>query len=372
MSKTFIAVSALIGTIVGAGFLGIPFVAMKSGFGITLLLLNIIAVAIMILMLYLGEIVLRTKSNHQLTGYAEKYLGKKGKIWMSIAVTFGIYSAIVAYLIGEGNSLSYLFFGTTQYSLQFGIGFWLIMSVISYFGLKALEEGESIGIMLLFILIISVSVISFNKIDAINLTYNNPQNLFVPFGVILFAFLGFSIIPEIGRIIGKDKILMKRSIITAYVIAFIVYVLFTFIVLGSQGQNTPQIATLTLGKPFILLGIVTMFMAYLALSVALMDNFKFDLKKNKLKAWLCTILAPLIIFIILNIIGKVEFTKVLGIGGVISGTITAILILLMVKKAKLHGDRKPEYEIPYSKIIGSVIMSIFILGTIFEILHSVN
>jgi len=372
MTKTFAAVSTMLGTIIGAGFLGIPYVIMRSGFTIGVIHLLFIAIAVAITTLYLGEIALRTKSKHQLTGYAEKYLGKKGKIWMLIAVSIGIYSALVAYIIGESTSLSYLFFSSADYSLQFGIAFWLILSAIAYLGIRALEKGESLGIIIIFILVTSISLISFNKIDINNLNYINPENFFVPFGVILFAFLGFSVIPEVEIILGKDKKLMKKSIFIAYAIALLTYIVFTIVVLGSQGQNTPQLATLALGIPFILLGMFTMFTAYLALSTALVDTFKFDLKKSKFKSWLYTIFLPIILFVILNLLNKAEFTKVIGIGGAISGTITAILILLMAKRAKVKGDRKPEYEIPYSKIAAALIALIFVIGTIFEITNAVK
>lgn len=367
--KTFFAISALIGTIIGAGFLGIPYIVMKSGFGIGLLHLIFIALAVAITMLYMGEIVSRTKKTHQLAGYAEKYLGKKGKIWMNISVIFGIYSALIAYLIGEGNSLSYLFFGTTNYTLHFGIMLWAILSLISYFGLKILEKEESVGIIIIFLILISITFLFWNKIDINNLSYNNSENFLAPFGVILFSFLGFSIVPEIKRILGKEKA-MKRVIISGYAVALFVYILFTVLVLGTQGKNTPEIATLALGKPFILLGIITMFNAYLALSTALTDSFRLDMKKSKKSAWLYTISVPIVLFIILNIIQKAEFTNIIGIGGAITGTIAAILILLMAEKAKLKGDKKPDYAISYSKILAVIITIIFLIGTVFEIINA--
>ena len=95
--RTFVAISALIGTIIGAGFLGIPFVVMQSGFKIGLIHLVFIASIVALITLYLGEIALRTKTNHHLTGYAEKYLGKAGKNLMFFAVAFGVYSALQEY-----------------------------------------------------------------------------------------------------------------------------------------------------------------------------------------------------------------------------------------------------------------------------------
>ena len=109
MVKLFSAVAVLMGAIIGAGVLGIPYVIAQSGFKIGLIHLIIIGIIMAILMLYLGEITLRTKKDHQLAGYAEKYLGKKGKIIMAAAFGFGIYASLTAYLIGEGESLAILF-----------------------------------------------------------------------------------------------------------------------------------------------------------------------------------------------------------------------------------------------------------------------
>ena len=372
MSKTFIATSAIVGTIIGAGFLGIPYVVMKSGFTFGLFYLIFLAIILCITMLYLGEVVLRTNTNHQLSGYAEKYLGKKGKILMFLSLIFGIYAAILAYLIAEGKSLSFLFYGNTDHQLLLGIAFWLILSLIVYFGINALEEADTVGLILLFVLIISISVLMWNKIDTNNLSYLNFKNFFTPFGVILFAYLGFSVIPEVQRIIGKDKNLMKKSIITAHIIAFAVYTIFTLVVLGSLGFKTPEISTLALGKPFVLLGMITMFTSYLTLSIALMDNFRFDFKISKIKSWLYTILVPLSLFIILELANKAEFTKVLSVGGVLSGGLAAILILFMAKNAKKFGDRTPEYEIPYSKILTWLLVIIFVLAAIFEIINIIK
>ena len=109
------AIAVLVGTCIGAGVLGIPYVASKSGFFVSLFYIFFIGAIILLVNLYLGEVALRTKGNHQIAGYANKYLGKRGKIVAQIATLFGIYSAIVAYLLGVGASLSFLFFGNFNY-----------------------------------------------------------------------------------------------------------------------------------------------------------------------------------------------------------------------------------------------------------------
>ncbi|MFH1425324.1 MAG: aromatic amino acid transport family protein [archaeon] len=371
MAKTFTAVSILIGTTIGAGILGLPYVIMRSGFLIGFLNLILIAVIILIITLYLGEIGLRTKNNRQLTGYAELYLGKKGKFLMLLAFAFGIYSSLIAYLIGEGESLSFLIFNTGQYSLHLGIAFWLLLSITSCFGMKALKEGEKFGTAIIFILIILITILFWNKIDISNLTYNNPSLFYLPFGVTLFAFLGFAAIPEVEEILTKDKHLTKKTIYISTLTTLLIYTIFTAVVLGSQGTSTPNIATIALGKIFIILGILTMYTSYLALTTALVNSLHYDFKKSKTKAWLYTISLPLIIYIILNIFNASSFTKVIGIGGVISGSLTGILILLMIKKAKLNGKREPEYSIPHSNLLTWLIILILTIGTVLELVNSV-
>lgn len=370
MAKTFSAVSTLIGTIIGAGILGIPYVIMKTGFLIGLLNMILVLIIILPVYLYLGEIGLRTKTNHHLPGYAERYLGRKGKIIMLLALAFGIYSSLIAYTIGEGESLSFLIFNSTQYSLWFGIAFWAVLSTIAYFSMKALEEGESFGIIIIAILMVLVVILFWNKIDTSNLTYSIPSFFYLPFGVILFAFLGFASLPEIERMLSKNKGETKRVIFISLFVTLLIYIVFALIVVGSQGSSTPELATLALGKPFILLGMFTMFTSYLAVTFALMDVFQFDYNKSHAKAWLYTIIPPLLMFIFLNITNSISFIKVLTIGGVISGSLTGILILLMIKKAKLKGNRKPEYTIPYSNILTWIIILILSFGTILELWHT--
>lgn len=372
VNKIYLAIAELIGTIIGAGFLAIPFVMMKSGASIGLIHLLVIGIIITISMLYLGEIALRTNKNHQLTGYASKYLGKTGKKIMFISVAFGVYSSVLAYLIAEGISISHLLFNSGNYAFIISIIFWIFLSFLTYKGIKALKKGESFSVLLMILIIALITVIYTPNIQIDNLTFINLTNAFVPFGVILFAYQSFTAITEVKLILGKDKKKMKNSIIYSHIIAFIIYAIFAIVVLGVKGTSTPEIATLSLGKPFIFLGILTMLTSYLSLSISLMDNLKFDYEMHKIKAWLYTISVPLLLFLILTFFKKTSFILVLGIGGVISGGLTAILIILMHGKAKKLGDRKPEYSLPYSRILAIILSLIFITGAITEILHAIK
>ena len=366
-SKLFPAIATLTGTAMGAGFLGMPYVIARAGFVIGLAYIILIGLIMMFVNLYLGEIALRTKEDHQLTGYAERYLGSWGKWIMFFAMLFGIYSALIAYLIGQGESLSFLFFGNTSYSLIFGFLFWLFMSFLVYKGLRMLKKGESIGLILVLVLIFFIFFFFVGKINLDNLTYFNKEFLFLPFGVVLFSFLAFSVLPELEFVLKGQENKMRKAIVIGSLIPIFVYSIFTFVIVGSLGLQVPEIATLALGKIFIFLGMITMFTAFFALSSVLRDMYRLDFHFTKKKAWLAACIVPLILFVFIQIFDLVSFTQILALGGIISGGLTGILILLMIREAKKQGDRKPEYSLPLNWILILLILLLFLVGVFIEI-----
>ena len=125
-NKFWIAVATLIGTIVGAGVLGIPYVIAKAGFLYGSILIVVLGLVFLLLNLYVAEIVLRTKGKHQLTGYMERYIGKTGKLLMMLSMIFGVYGALIAYLIGEGETIKAIFGGN---ALVYSLIFFFIVSI---------------------------------------------------------------------------------------------------------------------------------------------------------------------------------------------------------------------------------------------------
>ena len=190
--------------------------------------------------------------------------------------------------------------------------------------------------------------------------------MFLPFGVVLFALLGFTALPEVRREIRGSENKLKKAIIFGTTIPIILYIIFSFIFIGVLGSNILQVATLSLGKIVIILGIFTMLTSYLVLSFALKDTFQYDIKVPKKIRFFLVSLFPLILYLIISFFNLAGFIKVLGTGGVISGGLTGILVLIMNKKAKQKGNRKPEYKIPINWLIITAISLIFIFGVFAE------
>ncbi|MBS3172082.1 amino acid permease [Candidatus Woesearchaeota archaeon] len=247
--STFRATALLCGTIIGAGVLGIPYVISQVGFIPGFFIIIIIGLAMMMLNLFLGEIVLRTPGNHQLPGYAERYLGKTGKKLMMFSMVFGIYGALIAYIIGSGQALATVF-GLS--SITFSIAFFVVASSIIYIGLKTIAKSEVFFITTVFLIFSGLFLYSIfsGKFNLANLATINLKNIFLPYGVVLFAFIGTAAIPEMKEYLSHDKKKLKKTIIIGSLIPLFAYLLFTFAVLGITGAKTTEIATIGLGESF--------------------------------------------------------------------------------------------------------------------------
>lgn len=364
--KFWVTALTLSGGIIGAGILGLPYVFSKSGFAFGIFWLVFLGMIMLYINLCLGEITLRTRKLHQLPGYAELYLGKNGKKIMFFVKIFGVYAALLAYLIGEGQSLSLLFSGNLKYSVFFAIGFWFVMTLLLRDGLEGLKKIESRGVLLVSAIIIFMLFYFAGDINMNNLSYTDLDNFFFPFGVVLFSLLGFSAIPEMRMEIMKKENKMKKAIIIGSLIPIFLYLIFSLTFLGVFGKNVSQVATLSSDTFVPVLGIFTMMAAYFLLSFSLLDIFVYDLKKKE-QVFTFVSLVPLILYLLVTYFNLIDFVRVLGIGGVLSGGLTIILILLIHMRAKKKGDRKPEFSVPMNKFIFWILTLVFLAGIIFEL-----
>lgn len=369
----FEAIATLVGTVIGAGVLGVPYVIAKVGLLAGIIQIILIGSAILLTNLHLGEVILRTPGKHQLTGYAERYLGKWGRRIMTFSMVFGIYGALIAYIIGGGTVLSTIFGGNP---LFFSLLFFIIFSIVVYIGLK-LIKGVELYLGLAFLTIVLAIVgFSWNKMSLSNMTTFNPAMIFFPYGAILFAFMGAAALPEMKEILIKERKRLKKAIIIGSLIPLFIYLIFAVVVVGVTGANTSEVATVglgeVLGEKMVVFGNLFAFFAmatsFLTLGLALKEMYNYDYGLNKGISWALTCFVPLFIFLW----GVTGFIRTISIAGSIAGGTGGVLIVLMFWKAKKKGKRKPEYTIfSKTRILGWILILIFILGIINTVVNLV-
>jgi len=372
--KLLSAIVIFIGTVVGAGIFGIPYVVSKVGFFIGFLYLVVLGLIASVVMLAYGEVILRTKKYHQATGYAHKYLGRWGKIVISFSLIFGIYGALLAYMIGIGDFLYTLigdYIGGSP--VLYTTIFFILASLAIMFGLGMIIKVEKGMFAALVIVVIAIFIFGLKNIQVNNLFTYDISFVFLPFGVILFAFTGISAIPDMSKVLVDNKKLLKRAIVIGMALVFIIYLLFTLVIVGVSGDRTSVESIVglqdVLGKKITIIGaifgILAMTTSFLTLGLALKEMYSYDYGLDKTLAWVLACFVPFIIFII----GLSNFIEVLGIVGSITGGVSSILILAMYRKAIIKGEVDPAYKINIPNILIYFIYLIFGLGILYQIYY---
>lgn len=369
--STFSAVAVLLGTVVGAGIFGVPYVISKVGLipgFFYLILIGLVNVAIF---LAYGEVVLRTKEEHQLSGHAEKYLNRTGKNLAGAVMIFSNLGALLVYLIGIGEFARVIFGKRFSFSSAFySLIFFVIASLAILVGLRMIVIFEKIMVLVVMSVVAIFCFFGFPKIDFANLIYVDLKNILLPYGVLLFAYSGVSAVVYMKAVLEKKR-LMKTAIWLGASLAFLIYFFFALAVVGVSGRKTSGEAITGLighlgGSIVILgalLGIMTMGTSFLTLGLTNKDIFTKDYHLPPLLAWALTCLVPLIIFLL----RLVDFITVIGIIGSVAGGLNGILVLIIHRAAKKRGDVKPAYVFRMSKFLYYPLILVFVLGMIYEI-----
>lgn len=369
--KFLFALSILIGTLVGAGIFGIPYVISRSGIIPGLFYLVFIGGALFLIHLFYGEIILRTKGRHHLPSLTEKYLGKKGKFFVTISAIIGLSGALLAYIIIGGDFLRIIFSSFLDLpSFYFSLFFLAFLSYFIFRGMKLIAPTELVTNLLFFSIVFVIFLIAFPKINLENFSLINLKESFLPYGVILFSLIGFTAIPEIGAILKTDKERkgFKKTLILGFFITIILYILFSLTVIGVSGKETSQ-ETLQGLLPFLgpriiffgaLAAVITLADSFLAIGLYLRNTLVYDYKFSKITASIFTCSLPLILFLL----GFRSFIETIGFVGLIVGTVEGIIIIAIFKKAKKLGDREPEYTIKPPSFLLWFLILILVLGAI--------
>jgi tyrosine-specific transport protein len=298
---------------------------------------------------------------------------------MSFALLFGLTGAIVAYIVKGGQFLNILLqpsFGGSPFI--YSLIFFFVLSYIVKRGLKLMKELVLVLVGLVLILTVVFLIFGHSSVNPANLSTIDIEQLFLPFGVIMFALLGTAAIPEMKIELKNQKNLLKTAIIWGSLIPIVVYIIFAYVVLGISGSNVSDGAIIglkdALGYPFLVLGIIfgllTISTSFISIGIALKETFMFDYKMKERISYICACYIPLALaFVIFFSNISHAFFKILDITGIISGGIVGFLVVPMIWKAKAKGKRKPEYTIKDNKLIELAIIIVSGTGMLFELLR---
>lgn len=370
--KSFwLAVFSLVGTTIGAGIFSLPYVFAKAGFFVGLAEFVVLVFIVLLIQQILGEITLRTKGHKRLIGLTSNYLGRPWGTLVTASVLLGGIGVLLIYIIFGGQFLSLI---TGQDVFWSSIVFFIFWFLAVLTRPRTFGRTEFYISSLVIFIIILISFFNFRYIDFNNFRGFDIKNILLPYGVILFAMTGYTVIPEMEDLLGDKKHKLKKAIKYGTLIPAIVYLIFVFIVLGVSGQLTSSDAILgfsrALNSGYIMflgaiLGLLAVTGAALSYGVYFKETLWYDLKLNKKLAWVLTGLIPLSLFLL----GARDVIPVISIVGALFFGFQAIIILMIHKKAK-NSEIEPAYKIYLPNVIYYIIGAVVSLGAILEIWFS--
>lgn len=377
------ATSSLVGTIIGAGIFGVPYVMAQSGFWPGLVLFGALTGLMLILHLMYAEVVERTGSGHRLTGYMEIYFGKKAKDFTTISVVLAVFGSLVVYILMAMEFLNSVFGELFSNKLYWGIMFWALLSIGIVKGIKTVSNAETVLLGLLGFVLLMITFRGAPMIEFSNFNSFNFKNIFVPYGVILFALAGFQAIPEMRYLIGKEDLpapqarqagkSFKRSVVAGVLFSALVTALFAFIVVGVSGETTSPEAISGLeqflGKEIVYLGaifgLIAIATTYLIMGVNIKESFMYDWKMKRWKSDFLVVSVPMVLIFI----GVRDFINVIGIVGAVLGAVNGLFItLLFVASKKKNKESSLNMRVP--KLVLMAVILALVLGGFYEIIKA--
>lgn len=382
MNKTSVLVlSSLLGTVIGAGIFALPYAVSRSGLFLGLSLLFLLGIVVLFLHLFMGEICLRTPEKLRLVGYAQKYLGSWGKIFVTFSTLFSVIGSLLAYIILGGEFLKILakpFLDLPD--IVFPFVFWIALSLLITQGIQLISRLELFMNIALFAAVGVIFFYALPHVEFQNLStlaffpgMSDFSRWLLPYGVALFSFIGWNAIPEIADLMKKtkEKRALDNIIVWASVIVVALYLLFIMFVLGVSGMNTTEDALIglepLLGSSIVYVGAIFGFFA-VATSFLIQGNYlKNSLRYDFKFPWVLSMAVSLGIPFVLFLIGIREFIEVVAIVGAVMGALEGVAIVWIFFKAKQKGGRKPEYSIPIPKIFLIFFVVLLLLGALGEL-----
>lgn len=314
-----------------------------------------------------AEIILSTKKQHRLPGYAEKYLGKHSKKLILILSMFSGYGALLAYTIVGGDFLYQLLHPYLGGSwLIYTSVLLLLRAVVIFFGLTWVTRMEMILTGGLIGSMVVISLIASGHGSIHNIPMFNFSNVMLPYGPIFFAVSGILAVNDICLTMKKEKEKIASALRSGIIVSIGIMLLFTLAITSISGTATSSDALTGLHgfidplfyNLLLVIGLVTVTASFFALSEAIEEMFIWDFKVKKVAAWLLVWLVPYVLILL----GARDVTKVIAVTGALTGGLLGSLYLLLGIKVKQKRELTPCITVRLTPKLAYALSLLFIFG----------
>lgn len=376
------AVMLVVGATIGSGVLGLAYASRKAGWPVLLTWLLAAGFLSVASMLYVAETALRTRRPLQLSGLAEKYVGKAGSWLIFFSVGATSFCSLIAYITGCGKILStFLGLPLEEASLLFSIG----ATAVVWLGLKvtgAAEKFLGLGMILMLVLLVGASFlrarVPLDEILHAHWSWGIPV-----FNIAVFCYAVQYIVPELARGFRDRPEKLVPAILGGTGISFLILALVPLAVfLMLPGKEITEVASLSWGRAlenplFYLLVNFFAFCAMLTSFWAIAESFLtncierlgFRSERDIRSRALC--LAFIVIPpIFLASSGLVGFVSAIFSAGTFGGIIMSVLPVFMLRSARKKGDQEPCWQCGWlaARPIQELVLVVFLASGVYALL----
>ena len=336
---TFIESLMLVaGAGIGTGILTIPYAINKIGvFGTLVALLAAYGVSLALYVI-IADLTLHSEKSSELIGILSEHLffGKRQKILKAV------FFVVLVFLLLE-NLVVYVMCASSVISDLFGIPvlvskviFYVLASVVIFFGIKGLGIGEKYSVTFIGGVITVLTVLAFMNVkNPLTLSFGEPSIVFAVYGLFMFTFSAiFSVIQVCNHIDKKEN--AKWAVTGGLTLNALLTVLFTIAsIIGSE--EVTEVATVglseSIGIPIVkvlcsIFVILAMFSSFWSSGLAFADVVCEQFKAGKKVSWLIATLPALVLAVLLPL-GILDFVQI-GAGAL------SIILVIVVLPAYYH------------------------------------
>ena len=231
------------GTALGAGMLAMPLATAGIGFATAMLLLFGLWLIMAYTALLLVEAYQHNDANMGLSSLAYKYLGRPGRLIISLAVPFLLYSLIAAYLAGGGEIISKSINSWLVWQLPDYVGvllFAVIGGGVVCFGTHSVDLINRYLFATKIFFLATMLILLLPHVQQVNLlSMPVKQALILSAIPIVFTSFGFhGSVPSIVSYMQGDTVKLRQIFILGSAIPLLVYIFWQVATLGAIETDT--------------------------------------------------------------------------------------------------------------------------------------
>lgn len=237
------AIFLIAGTCIGGGMLALPVMTAQIGFFPSTVLMAVCWLFMTATALLYAEASLWMEPGAHVLTISTKLLGRPGKVIAGVIYLFIAYASLVAYISGGAELVTescHQYFGWQMPTWGAALAFCLLFGFVIDMGAEAVGRVNTILFVALLVAYVVLVALGTGEIRASLLTQVSWISSFSILPLMLTIFSFQAIVPSLTPYLKRDAYWIKRCIFLGTTVAFLVYLIWQWIVLGTVELEGPQ------------------------------------------------------------------------------------------------------------------------------------